>query len=80
MMTMDRPADTSAAHASKPMTVPEVAELFGVTTQTIYRMVKRGDLQTINRTPHVRKQAHLLFDRAYVERLARGEPPEPAEG
>lgn len=77
MMTMDRPADVSA----DVLDIHQVAALLGVTEQTIYRMVKRGDLQTLPRKPLVRRQARLLFDRAYVERLARGEPPEPpAEG
>lgn len=69
MMTMDRPTDKPV----DTLDIHEVAALLGVHEQTIYRMIRRGDLNTLPKNPHVRRQSRLLFDRAYVERLARGE-------
>lgn len=76
MMTMDRPIETD----DDTWGIQQVADYLGVSRQTVYRMIDRGDLAPLPKKPYLRRAQKLAFRRADVERLARGEPPEPAEG
>lgn len=62
------------------MTSAEVMTYMHWSRMTLERRMKSGALQAVNRSPTHYRPKVLLFRRADVERLARGEPPEPAEG
>lgn len=47
--------------------VKEVSELLGVSTTTIYAMVRQGEI------PHFKVRAKILFNRQVVEAWTRGE-------
>ena len=81
LLTRDDDRMADSGELNDLMTSAEVMAYMGWSRMTLERRMKAGRLLPVNRTPKLDRPRVLLFRRADVERLARGEAPEPpAEG
>ena len=76
-----------AGEETDTVLAPEAAEMLGISTATLTRLVQRGELTIATRNPVLRRQ-RLVFRRADLveykrgkeaEALKRGEKPQQAE-
>ena len=63
------------------LTVEQAVQVSGLSRSTILRRISQGRITPANAAhPGLDRPKAWLLRRADVERLARGEPPEPVEG
>ena len=75
LMMRDDPrmSSTGSDDAGELMTSAQVMTYMGWSRMTLERRMKAGRLIPVNRSPKLDRPKVLLFRRADVERLARGE-------